>query len=209
MLRWKLVRVASCLLLACAVSVSLLSLAWADLTTARAHSKSVSQDTSDPATPCPLATPEPLWVEPVVTSTDRFTQTVVVFIGNGEAVTVTAESGTFAEQGDFDAYAHPASIEIALWPAVTHHLTVYGRVKTIVQGECVYGGYTLGTTRDRYGAPLVIQQQGGTYTFLYLPIVNSDSTGDLVPRSSPDEHGQIENLERSIDHLHDQIGLLR
>ena len=123
------------------------------------------------ATPCPLATREPLWVEPVVMHTDQLTQTVVVYIGNGEAVTVIAESGVFGERGDFDAYANPASVEIALWPFVTHHLTVYGKVKTIVQGECVYGGYTLGTTRDRYGAPLVIRQQGGTGTILYLPVV--------------------------------------
>jgi hypothetical protein len=121
--------------------------------------------------PCPVATPEPLWVKPVITNTDQLTQTVVVFIGNGEAVTVSAESGIFAEQGSFDAYAHPASIEIALWPYVTHHLTVHGRVKTIVHGDCVYGGYTLGTVRDRYGAPLIVRQQSGTGTILFLPVI--------------------------------------
>jgi hypothetical protein len=97
-------------------------------------------------------------------------QTVVVFIGNGEAVTVTAESGTFAQQGDYDAYAHPASVEIALWPQVTHHLTVYGKVKRIVFDGCVYGGYTLSTRWDRYGAPLVIRQHSETGTILYLPV---------------------------------------
>ena len=170
--RWTFVRVICCLLLALAASVPLLSLAWADLTTTPTQARSVPQDTTDPMAPCPVATPEPLWVKPVVTHTDRLAQTVVVFIGNGEAVTVAAESGIFAEQGDFDAYAHPASVEIALWPYVTHHLTVYGRVKTIVVSDCVYGGYTLSTRRDRYGDPLVIRQQGGTGTILFLPVVN-------------------------------------
>ena len=170
--RSKLARVACCLLLALAASALLLSLAWADWTTTRTQARSVPQDTAELTTRCPQATPEPLWVEPVVTRTDRLTQTVIVFIGNGEAVTVTAESGTFVEQGDFDAYAHPALVEVTLRPSVTHHLTVYGRVRTIVVDGCVYGGYTLSTQRDRYGAPLVIQQQSESGTILYLPVVN-------------------------------------
>jgi hypothetical protein len=112
-------------------------------------------------TVCPVGTPEPLWVDPVPDLTDRLTQTVVVYIGNGEAVTVSAETGDFCVQGSFDASAHPARVEITLRPDLIHHLTVVARVRRIEQWGCVYGGYTLRTTVDRYGSPLVIRQEGG------------------------------------------------
>jgi hypothetical protein len=44
-------------------------------------------------------------------------------------------------------------------PDTTHNLTVEGRVRTVEQGECTYGGYTLSTTVDRNGAALVIEQR--------------------------------------------------
>ncbi|MGB0387535.1 MAG: hypothetical protein ACPGWR_22175, partial [Ardenticatenaceae bacterium] len=75
---------------------------------------------------CPIATFEPLWVEPVTSPTDQLTQTITIRIGNGEAVTVTAESGLFALTGDFNAYNNPAEVEINLLPDTTHHLTVQG-----------------------------------------------------------------------------------
>jgi len=109
--------------------------------------------------PCPVATQEPFWVDPVTSPTDQFTQVVTVHLGNGEAVTVTARSGVFAVTGDFDAYFHPASVTVALLTDTVHHLTVFGKVRTFVHDGCVYGGYTLYTDRDKFGVPLVIWQR--------------------------------------------------
>ena len=44
---------------------------------------------------CPQATPELLQVEPVTSPTDLLAQAITVRMGNCEAVTITAESGTF------------------------------------------------------------------------------------------------------------------
>lgn len=104
---------------------------------------------------CPVATPEFFSVEPVTSPTDELSQIITVDLGNGEAITITTESGTFA--APFDEF--PKEIEIELLPDTTHNLTVEGRVREVKQGECVYGGYTLSTTRDRYGDPLVIEQR--------------------------------------------------
>lgn len=109
-------------------------------------------------TRCPSTTPEPLWVEPVISPTHLLTQTITVRIGNGEAVTVTAESGVFTATGSFNAYGNPARVTIDLLPGVTHNLQVQARVRKVEQAGCMYGGYTLGTWRDRYGQPLVIAQ---------------------------------------------------
>jgi hypothetical protein len=144
---------------------------------------------------CPRGTPEPLWVEPVTSPTKQLTQTIIVRIGNGAAMTVTAESGVFAVIGSFDAYAHPAQVEMALLANTTHHLRVYATVRTVNQGGCVYGGYTLATERDRNSAPLVIVQQpvDSTPTVTatplklaraYLPLVlrsGSGATGNPTP----------------------------
>ena len=70
---------------------------------------------------CPLATQEPLWVDPVTSPTDQFTQVVTVCLGHGEAVTVTARTGVFAVTDDFDAYFHPASVTVALLPVIMCH----------------------------------------------------------------------------------------
>ena len=104
---------------------------------------------------CPQATPEFFYVEPVMSPTDELIQTITVDLGNGEAITITTESGTFA--APFDTF--PKEIEIDLLPDTIHNLTVEGRVREVVQGECVYGDYMLRTTTDRYGDPLVIEQQ--------------------------------------------------
>ncbi|MEZ4539685.1 MAG: hypothetical protein R3C43_06840 [Chloroflexota bacterium] len=119
-----------------------------------ADSQQPATEASD-ETPCPLATPEFFVVEPVTSPTDQLSQTILVDLGNGEAITITTESGTFT--APFDAF--PKEIEIALLPNTTHNLTVEGKVREVVQGNCSYGGYTLTTTRDRYGEPLVIEQQ--------------------------------------------------
>ncbi len=131
--------------------------------------------TSSPTpTRCPSATPELLWVEPVISPTGLLTQTIAVRIGNGEAVTVTAESGVFTATGSFGVYGAPALLPIDLLPDMTHHLQVQARVRTVYQWGCKYGGYTLSTSWDRYGAPLVIEQVRATATplpRLYLPLI--------------------------------------
>jgi hypothetical protein len=104
---------------------------------------------------CPIATPEFFTVEPVTSPTDQLSQIITVDLGNGEAITITAESGTFA--APFDTF--PKEVEITLLPNTIHNLTVEGKVREVTQGECVYGGYTLSTTTARDGSPLVIEQR--------------------------------------------------
>ena len=104
---------------------------------------------------CPVATPEFFTVEPVTSPTDQLSQVITVDLGNGEAITVTSESGVFT--APFDTF--PKTIEITLLPNTTHNLTVEGKVKEVQQGDCTYGGYVLTTTTDRNGAPLVIEQR--------------------------------------------------
>lgn len=106
------------------------------------------------AFPCPVATPEYFAVDPVTSPTDQLSQIITVDLGNGETITITTESGTFT--APFDTF--PMEIEIDLLPDTTHNLTVEGKVREVVQGDCTYGGYILSTTRDRYGDPLVIEQ---------------------------------------------------
>ena len=100
---------------------------------------------------CPVATPEPFYVEPETSPTYIRFQTIAVYLGNSEAITVTAESGEFSIPCD----SNNCPVRISLLPNVVHHLTVYGKVRTFNNG-CTYGGYTLSTTRDRYGKPLII-----------------------------------------------------
>ena len=50
---------------------------------------------------CPQATPELLSVAPVSSPTDELTQTITVYIGNGERVEVVSEAGTFTAEGSF------------------------------------------------------------------------------------------------------------
>jgi hypothetical protein len=126
---------------------------------------------------CPLSTPELFMVEPVVSPTGLLTQTVTVRIGNGVAVTVTAESGVFTTAGSFDAYNHPALVEVALLPNTTHHLRVFATVRTVNQGGCIYGGYTLSTDRDRHGAALTIVQQSASAT--------ASPMGTATPTATP------------------------
>lgn len=139
------------------------------LFTRQATSPGHEQETESPATsspadaptgqgqefPCPEATPEFFNVEPVTSLTDALSQIITVDLGNGETITITTESGTFT--APFDTF--PTEIEITLLPNTTHNLTVEGRVREVVQGNCTYGGYTLSTTRDRYGDPLTIEQK--------------------------------------------------
>lgn len=113
---------------------------------------------------CPPPTPEPLWVDPVISSTDQLTQVITIYIGNGEKVTIEAESGTFTVTGAFNHHSNPAIVEITLLPDTVHHLKVTAWVKSGLHGfnDCAYGGYTLSTTNDRNGAPLTIVQGQAT-----------------------------------------------
>ena len=104
-----------------------------------------------PSYPCPQATPELLAVEPVTSPTDGPSQVVTVRMGNMEAATVTVESGVFT--------APDGLVTVELLPDTTHHLEVEAKVRQSTDGQgCTRGGYTLHTTRDRNGEPLVIVQ---------------------------------------------------
>lgn len=161
------------------VVLLMVAVGWALLTAAypapvvAQRSEAPQQNTPTPSptpTLCPTTTPEPLWVEPVISPTDLLTQTITVRIGNGEAVTVTAESGVFTVTGSFGVYANPAQVVIDLLPATTHHLNVWAKVRRVEHWGCVYGDYTLYTARDRNGWPLLIDQKPVTHS-LYLPMI--------------------------------------
>lgn len=110
----------------------------------------VPTETLEP-TLCPQATPELLAVEPLLSPTGLLTQTLSIFLGNSEVITVTAESGVFTTTDD--------TVEITLLPDTVHHLTVEGLVRRLERDGCPYGGYTLSTVTDRTGAPLIIEQR--------------------------------------------------
>ncbi|MBI1296757.1 hypothetical protein GC175_17515 [bacterium] len=121
-------------------------------------------------TVCPVATPEPLWVEPVLSPTFALTQTLVVYAGNSEAVTVTTVSGVFSVTGDFGGTVNPARVDIDLLPETTHQLNVASAVKHVENNGCSYGGYTHSTNRDRNGSPLIIRQEEAA---LFLPMLTA------------------------------------
>lgn len=137
------------------IVILILGIAAFFLFTRDASSPGEAPANGDGAFPCPLATPEFFRVEPVTSPTDQLSQIITVDLGNGEVITVTAESGTFT--APFDVF--PKEIEITLLPNTTHNLTVEGVVREVVQGDCTYGGYTLSTITDRNGDPLVIEQR--------------------------------------------------
>ncbi len=104
---------------------------------------------------CPQATAEVLTVDPIPTATDQLSITVHVNLGKMEQITIVTESGTFASNTGF--------VEVTLLPNTIHHLEVRGKVMQ-VEGTggltgCLYGGYTLVTTFDAAGEPLVIEQR--------------------------------------------------
>ncbi|MBA3471070.1 MAG: hypothetical protein H0T53_15655 [Herpetosiphonaceae bacterium] len=130
--------------------------------------------------PCPQVTPEPLWVEPVISPTGLLTQTITIFAGRALTVTVSSEAGVVAQTSGS---TWPARITIDLLPQTTHHLTVKAHIAphTTVNG-CVYGGYTLQTLRDRYGSLLTIVQSGSaTATPTGSPTVTPSSTPTPYP----------------------------
>jgi len=104
-----------------------------------------------PSYPCPQATQEYMGVEPVTSPTEALSQVVTVRMGSMEAVTITVESGVFT--------APDGLVTVDLLQDTVHHLEVAAKVRQTTDGQgCIYEGYTLSTTRDRNGAPLVIVQ---------------------------------------------------
>lgn len=134
-------------------SVLVWMLVWPSLSTATTATK-----TPTPAA-CPAATAEPFWVDPVTSPTDQFFQAITVHIGNGQRVEVITESGVYVSE-DFST-AGTARVDVRLYPSTTTHLEVVVHVRLIESpAGCTYGGYSLRTTVDKFGAPLTIVQQG-------------------------------------------------
>lgn len=126
-------------------------------------------------TPCPIPTQVPLWVDPVQSPTSELSQTVTALFG-GHTVTVTAESGTFVDPavGEPVTGLGTFAVEMDLLPGKTHHLEVAGTVPdSVISPGCIWPSYTLHTTRDRNGDPLIIEQIGiATLTnHVYLPLI--------------------------------------
>lgn len=111
-----------------------------------------------PVTPtCPNpATPEPFWVDPVLSPTNLLSEKITVTLGRGREITIASEAGTVKLPGNFSA-STPVEIDIPLLPNTTHQLTVTGQVE--YAPGCFY---TLETRSDRNGNPLVIVQTGTT-----------------------------------------------
>jgi hypothetical protein len=101
---------------------------------------------------CATTTPEPLYVDPVVSPTDELTQTVYVRTGNADRLEITSGAGTFVGEFPFD------RVDVSLLPNTANHLHVSMHVRPIYEDGCKYGDYTLTTTRDFRGAPLTIVQ---------------------------------------------------
>ena len=104
---------------------------------------------------CPQATAEVFSVDPIPAATNQLSITVHVNLGKMEEITIVTESGTFVSNTGF--------VEITLLPNAIHHLEVRGKVLRVEgTGElngCLYGGYTLVTTFDEAGEPLVVEQR--------------------------------------------------
>lgn len=106
-----------------------------------------------PTAGCPSpATPEPLWVDPVLSPTNLPSQVISVTLGRGRMITISSEAGTVTQQGEFST-ARPVEIEIGLVPNAINNLLVTGKVE--YASGCFY---TLQTRIDRVGNPLVIVQ---------------------------------------------------
>ena len=103
----------------------------------------------------------------MLSPTDRLTQTLSVFIGQGDRVAVVGPAGTYTVTGSFDAWTRPAEVTVGLLANQPNELEVFAHVRRIDQGpNCVYGDYTLSTRADWDGRRLAIVQRRG---LLYLP----------------------------------------
>lgn len=129
-----------------------------------------------PTSGCPIpATPEPLWVNPVVSPTNLLSQKISVTLGRGRAITITSEAGTVAQHGEFST-ARPVELKVPLVPNATNNLVVTGQVE--YAPGC---SYTLQTRVDRTGQPLVIVHQGGVLTVQDTPTPPPAGTVYLRP----------------------------
>jgi hypothetical protein len=138
--------------------------------------ETVAVGTPDPkAYPLPTATcpppdtPEPLWVDPVDSPTHLRYQLLTVYLGRGRKVTVASSAGTGSVTGLIDSWANPAHVAVPLEPNATNYLTVTGIVEYFP--GCTY---TLETSRDRHGDPLIIVHRDVASTGLYLPLVQKE-----------------------------------
>ena len=150
--------------------IGLLFVVWGRVPASAGHSSSADvrraalNATSPIPTPCPMPTAEPFSVDPVTSPTWLLSQVVTAHLGNGEAVTVSAESGIFTVTGNFSYAGSPALVTVNLIPNTTHHLQVFGRVKPFTIEGCAYDGYTLSAP----GGPFIIVQLSHG---IYLPSV--------------------------------------
>lgn len=119
-----------------------------------------------PTAGCPNpATPEPLWVDPVVSPTDALSQNIYVTLGNGREISITSEAGAVSQQGSFSV-AQPVVLSVPLAPNMTNNLVVSGKVEYAPQ--CFY---TLQTRIDRTGKPLAIVQTNAPSPLITAPPV--------------------------------------
>ncbi len=140
---------------------------------------------ASPTIPCAVPTQELFWVDKPQSPTDQLSQVIAVHIGNGEEVTVIAESGTFTSGGDSSTFS--GQVKITLLPNTVHHLEVIAQVRKIVDSRgCTSGGYTMRTTQDRSGAPLVIVQGHPVARTATTPITSGNANqlqqlGSIAP----------------------------
>ncbi|HZQ11048.1 MAG TPA: hypothetical protein VFD70_31045, partial [Anaerolineae bacterium] len=129
-----------------------------------------------PTVGCPIpATPEPLWVDPVISPTNQLSQILSITLGRGREITVQSEAGVVKQQGNFST-ALPAQIQIPLLPNTTHNIIVTGQVE--YAPGCFY---TLQTRTDRNGAPLIIVQQSSAPSITLIPPQSSTFTPPPPP----------------------------
>ncbi len=125
-----------------------------------------------PTVSCPIpATPEPLWVDPVVSPTNQLSQDISVTLGHGVEISVASEAGTVRLAGTFT-LAQPVTLNVPLAPNTTNNLVVTGKVE--YAPGC---SYTLQTRTDRLGGPLVIVQQSGTPP----PVITTAAPPGITP----------------------------
>lgn len=103
------------------------------------------------------------------------TQTLTITLGHGRAITVTSEADTVVVTGTFDV-STPVWVNIPLLPNTTHHLLVKGQVEYAT--GCFY---TLGTTFDRNGSPLIIVQNSTIATPTSTPTLTPQPTPTICP----------------------------
>lgn len=179
-----------------------------------------------PTASCPIpATPEPLWVNPVLSPTNQLSQAVSVTLGRGREITITGEGGTVTQAGEFST-AQPVELQVTLAPNTENHLVVTGKVE--YAADCFY---TLETRLDRVGNPLVIVQSstltpppptlaltpapGGTvyvkpFTQVFALNQDTPSSNDQLWLYTDDTNGafQVVTQQGAFTHLLSQGGTL-